>query len=327
MQTKNYFFQWIRAIAVFAVICIHISIDESSPGNLTIGMFFKSFVLFPVPLFFFMSGYFYNPNGNFWKRIQRLLIPYLLWSLIYLALKGNFDVLSISKALLLATGAVHLYFLFVLLQITVLLHVLKKSQWSKTILLLLTPFHILALYVFRLNGVEVLHGINYHLFTAWIIFYILGIMLRNGQLKIKLNAPVLMALSILCLLLSVSETFGLYAYTGKLVWSATQLKFSSMFYAFFIILLIVKLNDAVKIRDSFITRIGDYSMGIYLLHMMVMIALEKLVNILGLQCPNSYLLIPYNLLYGLVVLVISYYCVKVATRILGKKIARIIGLY
>lgn len=78
------------------------------------------FYALAVPVFLVLSGYFAVPGGarggfarHAWRRLRRLLPPFVVWSLVLFALgyRGLLD---------LATGAWHLYYVAVLIQFVVL---------------------------------------------------------------------------------------------------------------------------------------------------------------------------------------------------------------
>lgn len=154
-----------RGIAVFAVIFIHSPFDHVpyNPGS----MVFKNMFLFAVPFFLATAFYFYalKPSAVmtwefFQSRFQRIMIPCLLWSLIYFCIQFMIlwrshktekltALLADPVGIIFLGGAYgHLYFLPLLFSgtaLTILGYYLHKSRVNISILAVLTAFS-LALY-------------------------------------------------------------------------------------------------------------------------------------------------------------------------------------
>lgn len=132
-KTHVYELDYLRAIAMLGVIGIHTGAFALGNPQANIHFFLVSDILtrFSVPIFFFISafGLFLNRGQNpinyqefLKRRINVVLIPYTVWSLIYLAhqslLEGSAAVLNpvnIGTALFYGTGSYHLYFMVILL--------------------------------------------------------------------------------------------------------------------------------------------------------------------------------------------------------------------
>lgn len=113
MNTKNRKIQILRGIAICAVVIIH-----TYPHDL-LGVFIRSIVNFAVSLFFFLSGYltklhYYDWLDFYAKRIKRILIPYIFWSLFWTVISSHFDGFLIR--LLTGKTLYPYYFVFVYIQ-------------------------------------------------------------------------------------------------------------------------------------------------------------------------------------------------------------------
>jgi peptidoglycan/LPS O-acetylase OafA/YrhL len=138
----------IRAFAIIAVVIIHCTANASllPVGTVTQALFFTINRLshFTVPVFIWISGVvlFYNYYDHWnkqaalaftYKRIKRLLMPYLLWSLFYYFYnqfmfhgKIGFDGLSVLKLLLSGNASYHLYYIVIIVQFYLLCPILMS---------------------------------------------------------------------------------------------------------------------------------------------------------------------------------------------------------
>ncbi|MEW9698434.1 acyltransferase [Paenibacillus sp. SI8] len=148
---------FVRAIAILAVLLIH---GTSTATLLTVGsasqaIFFtlNRACLFTVPVFIWISGVvlFYNyydhwePRTSFvfWaKRLRRILIPYLLWSVFYyfynqLMFHGRIDLdaFYLFKLLLSGNASYHLYYMVIIVQFYLLFPIVmtavRKFRWLR----------------------------------------------------------------------------------------------------------------------------------------------------------------------------------------------------
>ncbi|KRF43353.1 acyltransferase [Paenibacillus sp. Soil787] len=128
----------VRAIAIIAVLVIHGTSDATQLpiGTASHAVFFilNKASLFTVPLFIWISGvvlfYTYYDRWEpgmsrvFWtKRLRKILIPYVLWSLFYylfnqFVFHGNidFDVVHVIKLLMSGNASYHLYYMVIIVQ-------------------------------------------------------------------------------------------------------------------------------------------------------------------------------------------------------------------
>ena len=131
----------IRVLAIFLVVVIHVS------GQLTnvwgkipeeqwiIADIYGGVARVSVPLFFMISGYLLLPRAEslsvfYAKRMMKILIPFVIWSLIYLGwFCGNHPntcTPNFAWNLLLTQGAYyHLWFLYSLISIYLVLPILR----------------------------------------------------------------------------------------------------------------------------------------------------------------------------------------------------------
>ncbi len=158
-----------RGLAAFAVILVH-SGDETWGIPITEqARQFRYLFYFAVPFFLAASFYFSTKKSplniaiSFWqKKMQRILVPYLFWSLFYLIFKSIVffmsdrtseiqKLLSDPLAIILFGGAsYHLYFLPLLASGTLLLCLANYFTQKQNPLALLSLFSVLSIVVYQL---------------------------------------------------------------------------------------------------------------------------------------------------------------------------------
>lgn len=144
-----------RGLAAFAVVFAHSG--DKTWGEISRGvLILRSFFSFHVSFFLAISFYFlirkfaYTDQGlapqmNLKTRIQRLVVPYAIWSAIYLAFRTAFFLMEgnnkrllklygdLTSSIFLGGASYHLYFLPMLMVGTLTFYVLNKTMkvWRK----------------------------------------------------------------------------------------------------------------------------------------------------------------------------------------------------
>lgn len=161
------------------------------------GGIIRAFVNFAVALFFFLSGYLTIidiDTKSLWKRVKKVLLPYVVWSLLYALLSGKngLTILTGNVLLGLATGtcSFHLYFVLVYIQITMLTKVCTFVLCSKfkNIFLFISPVAILVFhYLMPYAGVQVTETVVRSNFLVWLSYYYIGLGIGNHKLNCSSN--------------------------------------------------------------------------------------------------------------------------------------------
>jgi len=314
----------IRSFAFLAVVYQHvIGIYMRVPGidqqtAMVYGMWFH-LLKFAVPAFVFITGLvlFYNYYEKISylsfmrKRITEIMLPYLVWSAVYLILSpgplngGEGIVWNLGKILLTGTASYHLWFVVMIFQFYLfypwwqhLFRFLRRQ--AKTLL----RFVIVAAGVSLVYGVMMWfsaryipgHGFSFH--NVWLDTYLIKYRDRNalyyffyflfgGMAAVLL--PVFRAkIKQHWALIGVSFVL-LYGYVGyELVRDsgsglinlniATSLKPSMFLYTVAQLLLMYGLALWLlkhQRLSAMLTRIGQYSFGAYLIHALVLTYVMK----------------------------------------------------
>jgi surface polysaccharide O-acyltransferase-like enzyme len=321
MNGKNQYWQVVRGICILAVIMIHCPTGQGySNIDYNIWMVLRQVINFPVAIFIFLAGYFVNSEKvkqNLLLYIAnrggvRLLVPYLIWSVVYLIktaiVSGFSSAYDIFLTLLTGGAAVPFYYIIVLLQLTILTPLLVyKRHWS---FYLITPIYLIFIYIYRFTANN---NFQYFgtLFPNWIIFYILGMDCRAGKLD-KLINKVNVFWIFGCLLLSIGEAYLLLTLGQSDTFASSQVKFSSFIY---VVVIALWLQKHYKVcNGNIFSSIGDCSYGIFYIHMLIISLLHKAFEYLNLG--DIWLI--YFILVFLITTVLSYLIV-LSVRTLAKK--------
>lgn len=297
----------IRVTAIYFVVMIHVS------GQLTnvwgkipnsqwlIADVYGAVARISVPLFFMISGYLLLPRSEslrvfFTKRMTKILIPFIVWSFIYLfwycgshaaACTTSF----VSQLLLVRGTYYHLWFLYTLISIYFFLPILrlmfrpeidKRILWYLIVLwLVFQPVLTIARQVWNFNI-----NISPPLATGFLCFFIVGYLL--GEISLSRSRLFLsIALWASGILITVAGTYLLTLKSGA---------YNGIFYDFVSLnviiasvaafLLLKALGETEVFRSSRIQSItrslATASFGIYLIHILV-------IEILGYGIPGLHL--------------------------------------
>ncbi|MBP6913473.1 MAG: acyltransferase [Candidatus Levybacteria bacterium] len=295
MKDRNYAIDFLKLIAIIAVVLIHVStafIDRSSPFsfNFYVLVILNQISRFAVPVFFAASGlllalrYTSIPSPlHFYKRRLRLLIPYTFWIFTYFLiifphpLKSVFQLNFIYKYL---TGApsYQLYFiptLFVLYLLFPLLINYKNFFFTKKILLLLAIFEsiLLSIIYFTDSQIPLFTPIRiaiYNLFP-----FVLGVYAGlNFEKTVKImHSAFTSCLGLMALFgtIVVTEAISMFASSGNGNFLRNQWRMSVMFYsvACFVVFYVIDSRYLKKWNKTILT-LSSLSFGVYFIHVAIL---------------------------------------------------------
>lgn len=324
MTDKNQYYQMLRGLCIIFVILIHTSFNSIAGhwvSDLNVGYYtiVRNGIGIAVPLFFAMSGYFtkYNKKNIFDKR---LIIPFICWSILYGAVFMGSDIFSLKGILKTITGqnAIHLYFIFVLIQIRWLLPILNR--YKNSIMHIAIISLTLIWYVFY-YAIFIFEKVNWSLpwslvdfFPAWILYWYIGYTVRENKILKYINRNVLTVLGVIALILTIIESYWLMGYNPD-VSPVSQMRLSNLAYCIFICLLVFKCEKKFS-KENILSYIGNYSYGIYYIHFFLIILLNKYCGFL-----EHYPHIIKQVFFLSVTLTGSILCLRGLQKILGKNIA------
>jgi len=200
-------FDLIRAAAALAVIAIHVTAGYmDSPLAYT----WNHLVRFAVPLFIIISGFLlawsdhdsldFSTPAFYRQRLHRILVPYILWTIIYCLL--NFYLLrllnhplllltTLGKALLMGNACYHLYFIPIILQLYLLYPWLRRWMkrdarsllWTAG-LLTGTCQTLLYLYLLHIIALPGQYSFLYLCgFPVWLFYFVFGMFAADKLVK------------------------------------------------------------------------------------------------------------------------------------------------
>lgn len=312
-QEKSYKIQILRGLAIVAVVCIH---------NTPLGpaqVWCRPFINFGVGLFLFLSAML--SNAEKWqpkKRIVKVVIPYIIWTFIYVVISNIKNPSAIPmayiKTLLTANSAAIMYYIFVYCEFTLLIPLIDKLARSKYKYL---GFFIIPLEIIFIRLIPLVCGItiNKHLAIissvsclGWFTYYYLGYLIGNGLVQIKVQTKNLFILWCGAIALQIAEGYW-YLSMGETN-CGTQIKLSSILAGSLFALLAYKfIMNKKHFEQKILFKLGEISFGIYFSHLAVMMVLNKVPYY------EAFAIYPIN---AVLVIICTSACVYVGRKVLGK---------
>ena len=318
MLQKNNTIQIIRALAIIAVVMIH----TTPLGYYQV--FCRPFINYAVATFLFLSGFLTKIDNDNWitfykKRIKRVIIPYLIWTVFYTL--SSKSIVALPYNLITARAAPPLYYIFVYIQFVLLTPFIGKLAESKYSHLgwLIAPISVIVFkYYWLLTGTQLNPYMDLfwgNSLLGWFTYYYLGLLLGNRIIERKYSLKVLTLLYMVSIVIQIAEGYG-WLLLGEIN-CGTQVKLSSFLTSsLFLLVTYTIMQKGCEYRNSLFRMIGDYSFGIYLCHFMVLIILRHIPH---------YDVVPYPFNSALVVLISLIVC-YIVDRVFGVKICVYLGL-
>jgi peptidoglycan/LPS O-acetylase OafA/YrhL len=265
----------------------------------------QKLALFSVPAFLFVSGVFitYMARGQsrltysiIWRRILTLIPPYLIWTTLFLAAEFVLGFqytpweyvqkyLTINNSTLFFIPLLISYYL-----LSPLLVPIAQKRWP--ILLGISGLFLVSgvahSYLVLANFGETSEQnqlwrifLPHGAFFEFFFYYTLGIVFGFCQPQIK---PLLVRLRWLLLPLvvifgtaAVVESELVYQATESIFWRSRTLTLPTVLYAISFILCYVAFENANLPFSSRLFKLGGYTLGIYLMHQLVLLLIPKVI--------------------------------------------------
>ena len=278
---KNYSenIQLLRGIAIISVVFIH-----ATPDGMTT-VLIRPFLNFSVELFLFLSGFLSRENSNRFKRVKKILLPFLIWTLIYVIMLNYKNLSAVPleylKNIITTKCAPMLYFVYVYCELTLLIPLIEKLSKSKLYMLgfLISPIEIVCMRMLPLIlGYELNEFITLLMHVScigWFTFFYLGYLFGNKRIELNVSVYKLIAALFIFILVQIIE--GYWYFSLGEVDCGTQLKISAHLTAIIYVLLAYKFicsDNRMSMKSLKI--LGDKSFGIFFSHIAIMRVLGKL---------------------------------------------------
>ncbi|MTK53744.1 acyltransferase family protein [Paludibacter sp.] len=288
----------LRALATVSVIILHVSSEivnkygDVPQSEWWIGNVFDSLVRFCVPVFLMLTGALILPKtyklGEFFKkRITRILLPFLFWSLIYIAYKiylkrehgieMDFWQTYSYMVYQLKTGAsYHLWYVYMLIGIYLIIPLVSKwivNSSGKEIFYYIIVW--ICVLLFNLPGINPsVPNIDFTYFSGYLGYPILGYLLAY-----KIEGKRVKTMGLLLFIIGVIITM-----IGTYLSSENDGNFNGYFYTYLSPNVIITSSGIfVFIKHYYLplgkfrlvtNLIGKYSFGIYLSHVFILTQLS-----------------------------------------------------
>lgn len=303
----------LRGLAIIAVVFIH-----NTPNGLA-QVLCRPFMNFSVGLFLFLSGMLSNAEKwNPKKRIMKVVIPYIIWTLVYVVLFNIKTPTSIPiaylKGLISGKSSAIMYYIFVYCEFTLLMpliDVLAKSKY-KYLGFAIAPIEIILMRLIPLiAGYQMntmIAGIMSISCLGWFTYYYLGYLLGNNIIQIKISTKLLGLLWLCSIVLQMLE--GYWYLSMGVTNCGTQLKLSSILTGVLFVMLAFRfINSEKKSHIKILHILGDYSFGIYFSHLAIMFVLSKIPYYV------QFIIFPLN---AVIATIVSLVLVIIGKKVLGK---------
>lgn len=341
-KEKDSYFEFIRGILIICVVLIHcqngINYKDAAPysWNYDYWLIFRQFINFPVAVFVFLTAYFTDitkviekPWSYLTKRGKRLLIPFLVWSIFYSLIsvvKQGFDIdiIKIGMTIIVGQASTPLYYIVVLIQLVLITPWLIRCVKNKYLNIM--AFSITPVYLIIIYGYSYLtkHQIPHYeaVFPAWFVFYYLGLYIKikvPGVRKKQRSIAKALHIVLGALILSIIECYLMLYLEFPVGFASSQIKVSSFVYSLSIINLIFVLKENhIKTKECIVTRLGNYSYGIFYVHCFWLLIISKVMSYI----PYIYNVLPlYQLIEVTAALALSTLSIIITNKIMGKKLS------
>ena len=314
-EEKSYKIQVLRGLSIIAVVMIH-----NTPGGL-MQVWCRPFINFGVGCFLFLSGMLSSADKwHPYKRIVKIIIPYVIWSLIYVIIghykqPAQIPVIYI-KQLITANAAKVMYYVFIYCEFQLLIPAIDKLARSKYkwIGFAVSPIEIIVMRLTPLvTGIEWNRYIQIVIRVSclgWFTYFYLGYLLGNGLLKIRRSTSRLAVMWAGAMALQILEGY-LYYSTGKSN-CGTQVKLSAILSGVLFVMIAyqyIESDRQMTYKCKILHVLGDCSFGIFYSHLAVMAVLDHIPYY------SVVIIYPFN---AIVTITISCLCVLLGRKILGR---------
>ena len=322
-------FDFLRVVAAFAVVWLHTSAQKFYTCYPSVEWVarnsYDSLVRWAVPIFVMISGSLFLDYRKkieikilYSKNITRIALIFFFWSVVYTVYEGVGEKSFLGLAVTIVNGPFHFWFLKTLIGLYIAVPILRAIVVDKKIeryficLSLVTAFFIPMLFpligfvsdVGRNLAEKYYNEFGINIALGYVGYFVLGHYLANNNIK-KTVKRIICILGILSVFAVGILTFLVSSRIGApYEFFYEYLNVFTLFEAVALFILIKEIEIAPKYHPVLLTA-SKLSLGIYIIHPLVMYVLSDYLNIDSASL-NPIYFIP---LFALMVFLISY-CVS-----------------
>ncbi|WP_164462099.1 acyltransferase [Bacillus sp. FJAT-42376] len=329
---KSYLFEihFLRAFACLAVVAVHVSATNSGMNSDTynwFSYFLNQIGRFGTPIFAVISGFllFFQVRnkgfqfGKFMKsRFAKVIIPFILWSVAYRYMmyiyngQGIGDPMEELGGFLQGKAFYHLYFISIVVQFYLVFPLLQKLFRTQTTIIIFLFVSFLISY--NMYGIKAPFDGPVGEFIAsksfmpvWIFYFAFGAFLAyywEGIRNFALKRPIQMLILALAVSAGAVIEYNVKGYvSNRRLSNLANIPLLSI-----ATIGIYPLLARLQVIKQPLVLIGKYSMGIYLIHPMVLYLMAR-------HLPESYWNVNYVGLMYIAVMVICVAAIRLITFI------------
>ncbi|MFB9974868.1 acyltransferase [Allobacillus sp. GCM10007489] len=289
----------IRSIACLMVVLVHVTAQNYTGDGYAnqISLYLNQFARLGTPIFAVISAFLltnslkrkkFSLQKFFKSRATKIVSPFIIWSFIYLGLKLYLDqdIFSSGKQIanyfLIGDAHYHLYFIVTIIQFYLIFPFFQFIKNKKTyihLFIISIPINYLWINKLYPDSILIFEDFNYLLthrsfILNWISYFFFGGILSVYFEEIK---GFVIRYKSIVFLTAVSMVLIIFidVYSGVTFNSTrTENLYNIPIVVIFLLLLATQWPNMSKLKQSF-TLIGNYSMGIYLVHPLVLFFLKR----------------------------------------------------
>lgn len=292
----------LRILSMIAVIVLHVASTKLNEVKITeiewqVFNFFDSICRWCVPIFVMISGMFLldekkeiNIKRIYTKYVKKILIILFSWNFLYAVApyiyREHFEVKEFIYNLIL--GPMHMWFLYMIIALYMITPFLRKivqdEKLTKYFLILWFVFAIIFRTIIEIFSIDLLNEVIFNKMYFYFIlgysgYFVLGYFIKEKQFNKKINALIYI-LGIIGFLITAVGTYicsmesnktylSLYGYLTPNV--------LAMSLAIFVFIKNTFSCKKLKIGNiNLINKFSKCSLGVYLVHILVISVLTKL---------------------------------------------------
>lgn len=297
---RNHAIDTLRSLATILVVLLHIAatyvvrskVTHTFDTDFWVSNVLDSYSRICVPLFVMISGMFLlgrnEPIGEqYRRRATRILLPLVVWSLIYLQFQrwmGNLTGFRPSneyliEQLLAGNPFYHLWYLYMVTGLYLIAPVINRiaGQVTKTTLWIMAGL-LMGIGVIR-SAYNTYHEIE-PFFLTWFVdylgYFLFGYLLSTSKPKWK-----------------ATKLFSIYLVTGGLIsilTAYTILHYNNVYFYGYLTPLVIagalcffSAFQQLNLQKNILTRLAPLSFGVYLVHAGILDVLNNLIRLKYLQ--------------------------------------------